>query len=91
MPAKTRKARAVENLASALMECMDAAAEEAARRTAEEAKEAARRAAEESAKRSEKRVLAAIQPMIEKQNATLRLMWKQMKGNGKLPIDEDGP
>ena len=25
---------------------------------------------------------------FDKQDATLRLMWKQMKGNGKLPIDD---
>ena len=24
---------------------------------------------------------------LDKQDETLRLMWKQMKGNGKLPID----
>ena len=27
-------------------------------------------------------------PRLDKQGETLRLMWKQMKGNGKLPIDD---
>ena len=27
-------------------------------------------------------------PRLDRQDETLRLMWKQMKGNGKLPIDE---
>ena len=28
---------------------------------------------------------------LDRQDGTLRLMWKQMKGNGKLPIDEPPP
>ena len=27
-------------------------------------------------------------PRLDRQDETLRLMWKQMKGNGKLPIDD---
>ena len=27
---------------------------------------------------------------LDRQDDTLRLMWKQMKGNGKLPIDDRG-
>ena len=27
-------------------------------------------------------------PRLDRQDETLRIMWKQMKGNGKLPIDD---
>ena len=33
-------------------------------------------------------VKAELTPRLDRQDATLRLMWRQMKGNGKLPIDE---
>ena len=46
--------------------------------------EAAHKAAHEAAQE----VKADLMPRLDRQDATLRLMWKQMKGNGKLPIDE---
>ena len=33
-------------------------------------------------------VKAELMPRLDRQDATLRLMWKQMKGNGKLPVDD---
>ena len=39
---------------------------------------------DEAAEKAVKR----IEPRLDRQDATLRLMWKQMKGNGKLPIDD---
>ena len=86
MAVKTRKTRAVEHLASALMECMDASAEEGEKR--------AQRAAEKTIARVEARMNQRLDQMdarLDRQDDTLRLMWKQMKGNGKLPIDAPPP
>ena len=43
-----------------------------------------RRGAHEAAQE----VKAELAPRLDRQDATLRMMWKQMKGNGKLPLDE---
>ena len=45
-------------------------------------------AVEGAADRAANRVKAELVPRLDRQDATLRLMWKQMKGNGKLPIDD---
>ena len=34
------------------------------------------------------RFYAAINRRLDQQDDSLRLMWKRMKGNGKLPIDD---
>ena len=47
--------------------------------------EAAHKAATEAAQDVKKE----LTPRLDRQDATLRLMWKQMKGKGKLPIDEE--
>ena len=65
--------RPIERLAAALQDCLD---------------EAARKAAHEAAHKAAQEVKAELVPRLDRQDATLRLMWKQMKGNGKLPIDE---
>ena len=44
--------------------------------------------AEKAAERAAERAVARLEPRLDRQDATLRLMWKQMKGNGKLPIDD---
>ena len=46
--------------------------------------ESVRRGAREAANE----VKAELVPRLDRQDATLRLMWKQMKGNGRLPIDD---
>ena len=45
--------------------------------------EATRKGAREAARE----VKDELMPRLDRQDDTLRLMWKQMKGNGKLPID----
>ena len=42
----------------------------------------------EAAHKAAQEVKADLKPHLDRQDATLRLMWKQMKGNGKLPVDE---
>ena len=63
----------IEKLASALQECLNEAVELGANKALEKI--------EPRLDRQD-----AIQ---DKQNRTLRMFWKQMKGKGPLPIDED--
>ena len=44
--------------------------------------------AERAAERAAERTVARLEPRLDRQDATLRLMWQQMKGNGKVPIDD---
>ena len=41
----------------------------------------------EAAERGADRAVEKLSPRLDRQDATLRLMWKQMKRNGSLPID----
>lgn len=43
-----------------------------------------KRASEEGARNIEQ----SMKAQMAKQDETLRLIWKQVKGNGKLPIDD---
>ena len=45
-------------------------------------------AAEHGAERAAQRVKEELVPRLDRQDATLRLIWKQVKGTGRLPIDE---
>ena len=45
-------------------------------------------AAERGAERASQRVKEELVPRLDRQDATLRLIWKQVKGSGRLPIDE---
>ena len=45
-------------------------------------------AAERGAERAAQRVKEELVPRLDRQDATLRLIWKQVKGSGHLPIDE---
>ena len=65
--------RPIERLAAALQDCLNEAADKAAHKAAHEAAQ---------------EVKADLTPRLDRQDATLRLIWKQMKGRGKLPIDE---
>ena len=79
----TERSRPIERLASALQDCLD---------------EAAQKGAQEAMSRIEPRLSrqdAAIRQMrehmdtrLDRQDDTLRMVWKQVKGNGKLPIDD---
>lgn len=71
--AKALRPPPVEELAAALQDCFNVAVREGAEKAAHEAAQA---------------VKEELVPRLDKQDATLRLMWKQMKGNGKLPIDD---
>ena len=43
---------------------------------------------DEAARKGAQKAVEALAPRLDRQDDTLRLMWKQMKGDGKLPIDE---
>ena len=45
-------------------------------------------AAERGAERAAQRVKEELVPRLDRQDETLRLIWKQVKGSGRLPIDE---
>ena len=49
--------------------------------------ETADAAASKAAHAAANEVKTELLPRLDKQDATLRLIWKQVKGNGKLPID----
>ena len=73
----------IERLAAALQACLN---------------EAAHRAADEAVTRLEPRLDRQDEDIrlmrehmdvrLDKQDETLRMVWRQVKGNGKLPIDE---
>lgn len=73
-PGRTER---TERLADALQACLNEAVKTGARETAHQA---AREAAQE--------VKRELEPRLDRQDATLRLIWKQVKGNGRLPIDD---
>ena len=45
-------------------------------------------AAERAAERAAQGVKEELVPRLDRQDETLRLIWKQVKGSGRLPIDE---
>ena len=71
-----------ENLASALQACLNHAVAEGVR----EVREVEKRVDARLDKQDE--TLRMMSDHLAKQDDTLRLFWKQLKGNGKLPIDE---
>ena len=94
---KTERDRPIERLADALQACFDESARNAAQQVKDELvprldkmdtrldrqDEAIRKMGERMDTRLDRQ-----DAVLEKQNATLRLFWGHMKGNGKLPIDE---
>ena len=85
----TERSRPVERLADALRDCVEPPGR--AERTAELAdalQDCLDSAVERGAERAAERVKRELVPRLDRQDDTLRLMWKQMKGNGKLPIDD---
>ena len=71
------RSRPIERLADALQACLN----EAAERGAEQA-------AERAAERAAQRAMEVLTPRFDRQDETLRLIWKQVKGSGRLPIDD---
>ena len=73
----------IERLADALQDCFDEAANTAAERAANTAVE---RAASAAADRFD----AKWRPLVDKQNETLRMIWRQCGGkpDQRLPIDD---
>lgn len=58
--------------------------------------EAVRKGTQEAAREAAQEVKTSLVPRLDRMDIrldrlydTLRLMWKQMKGNGSLPIDRD--
>ena len=43
----------------------------------------------EAAELGAQKTLRKIEPRLDRQDATLRLFWRHMKGKGPLPIDKD--
>lgn len=71
----------VEDLAAALQRCFDHAADKAVNELAPRLDRMDTRLDRMNTR------LDRMDGRLDKQDETLRLMWKQMKGNGKLPID----
>ena len=92
MSAPDERSQAIANLASALNACFDLATEKAAERAADRAAEKAvigmKSYADRAAEKAADRVKAELIPRLDRQDETLRMVWKQVKGNGKLPIDD---
>ncbi len=76
-----RQQRAVQTLASALQECFDASIEVAEQRVL--------RSVDDRVKAMGKRLEARIDSRADRQDETLRLIWRQVGGsaNQRLPID----
>lgn len=79
----TERENRVARLASALQDCFDAAGREAAR---EIKNELVPRLDKQDA--TIRQMREHMDDRLDKQDATLRMVWKQVKGNGKLPIDD---
>ena len=71
----------VEDLAAALQRCFDHAADKAVNELVPRLDRMDGRLDRMDGR------LDRMDGRLDKQDETLRLMWKQMKGNGKLPID----
>ena len=86
--------RPIERLAAALQDCFDESVRTGAREAAHEAANEVKAELVPRLDRMDSRLdrmdsrLDRQDAILDKQNETLKLMWKQMKGNGKLPIDD---
>ena len=83
------RSQTAERLANALRDCVEPPGR--TERTAELAgalQDCLDSAVERGAERAADGVKSELLPRLDRQDATLRLMWKQMNGNGKVPIDD---
>ena len=90
-----QRRRNIERLASALQDCLDEAADTAAKTAADTAAKAAadtaaKAAAGTAAKAAADRFDAKWRPLFDRQNETLRMIWRQCGGKAeqRLPIDD---
>ena len=79
--------RNIERLASALQDCLDEAADTAAKTAADTV---AKATADTAAKAAADRLDAKWRPLFDQQNETLRMIWQQCGGKAeqRLPIDD---
>ena len=82
------RSRPIERLADALQACLNEAAERGAQLAAQRVREETERGAERAAQLAVQRVREELVTRLDRQDETLRLIWKQVKGSGRLPIDE---
>ena len=75
MDDKSRRTRNIEQLAAALQDCFDAAVEEGSRRV------------EKRMNERMERFETRVDRRLDRQDETLRMVWKQVKGEGPLPVD----
>ena len=82
-----RQARAIQGLATALQECLDSAAESGARRLGEEIRGEIRGEIREEIREE---IRAEFGPRFDRQDETLRLVWRQCGGDPdrRLPVDD---
>ena len=77
------RSRPIERLADALQACLNEAAERGAERAAQRVKEALVPRLDRLDRQDD-----ALRLRLDRQDETLRLIWTQVKGSGRLPIDE---
>ena len=92
MSDKTRRTRAVERLADALQECLDAAVETGTASAESRMNERMGRQDEtlralNTRMSQQDETLRALNTRMSQQDGTLRMIWSQAKGKGSLPID----
>ena len=86
MEENTRRTKNIERLAAALQACFDAAVEEGslrAERRVNERMDTFETRVNERMDRFESRV----EHRLDRQDETLRMVWRQVKGEGILPVD----
>ena len=82
MDDKSRRTRSIERLAAALQDCFDAAVEEGSHRAEKRVKERM-----DCFETRMDRFETRVDRRLDRQDDTLRMVWKQVKGEGPLPID----
>ena len=93
MDGKSRRTQSIERLAAALQECFDAAVEEGTRRAEErmnERMDGFETRMDGFETRMNERMDCferRIDHRLDRQDETLRMVWKQVKGEGPLPVD----
>ena len=95
------RSRPIERLADALQECFNEAAENAANRAIKKIEPRLDRQDQTIRQMREhvdvrldrqdqtvRQMREHMDARLDRQDQTLRMVWKQVKGNGKLPIDD---
>ena len=79
----------VKQLADALHDCVEPPGrKERTERLADALQACLNAAVKTGAREAAQEVKRELAPRLDRQDATLRLIWKQVKGNGRLPIDD---